>query len=147
MPFLKHNKAIAIWMIVFALIGFADATYLTIEHYTNGALLCGLTNGCDIVTTSTYSVVFGVPLALFGVLYYFSVIFGLVIYLDLKDEKLLFWLAHYTVLGFIVSIILIILQVFFLKSICIYCMGSAFSSTLIYYFGHQIHKRHKIIKS
>lgn len=142
MHFLKQNKTIAISMLVIAILGFVDATYLTVEHYINGIVPCALTSGCEIVTTSIYSTVVGVPVALLGALYYFSVIFGLIIYLDSKNERLLFWLAHYSALGFIASAFLIIIQIFFLKSICIYCMGSALSSTLIYYLGHQVHKKH-----
>ncbi len=146
MSFLKHNKTIAILMLIVAVVGFADATYLTIEHFTGGVILCGLTSGCDIVTTSVYSKLFGVPIALLGVFYYFSVIFGLVAYLDSKDEKFFFWLAHYTGAGFGASLIFVVLQVFIIKSICLYCMLSAMSSTIIYYLAHQVHKNHKSMK-
>ncbi len=146
MQFQKHNKVVAILMLVVAFVGFADATYLAVEHYTGGLILCGLTGGCDIVTTSVYSKIFGIPVALLGSLYYFSIIFGAVAYLDSKDEKFFYWLAHYTIIGFIASMIFVILQVFFIKSICLYCMLSATSSTIIYYLGHQVHKKHRIMK-
>lgn len=146
MHLLKQNKTIAILMMIFAFVGFADAAYLAVEHYIGGTVLCGLTGGCDIVTTSVYSKLFGVPVALLGVFYYFSVIFGVVAYLDSKDERFFFWLAHYTAIGFIASMVFVVLQVFLIKSICVYCMGSALSSTLIYYLGHQVHKKHRSMK-
>jgi uncharacterized membrane protein len=144
MRFLKNNKTIALLILTLALFGFADATYLTIEHFTGGIIRCGLTGGCDVVTTSVYSTMFGIPIALLGALYYFSLIFGIMAYFDARDERLLYWLGHYAVVGFVFSVVLVVLQVFFLKSICIYCMGSALSSTLIYYLGHQVHKKYKV---
>jgi uncharacterized membrane protein len=50
----------------------AVASYLTVTHYTDpAALACpdtGIVN-CTLVTTSTWSVVFGVPLAVLGLLW------------------------------------------------------------------------------
>jgi len=64
------------WMIAFAvvaLLGFVDATYLTVEHYRGVVPPC-TTAGCEIVLTSEYSVLFGVPTALFGSVYYFLIL-------------------------------------------------------------------------
>lgn len=55
------------------LAGLAVSGYLTFEHYTAGStLVCadsGLVN-CSRVTTSQYSFLFGVPVALLGLLYF-----------------------------------------------------------------------------
>ena len=49
------------------------AGYLTYEHYDTAAVLACPSTGaidCIKVTTSTYSKVFGVPVALLGLLYF-----------------------------------------------------------------------------
>jgi uncharacterized membrane protein len=55
-------------------LGLAVSGYLTFEHYTASAtLVCagggGIIN-CESVTTSEWSLLFGIPVALLGLLYY-----------------------------------------------------------------------------
>jgi len=121
--------------LIVAPIGFIDAAYLTIEHYLNRVPPCSIVSGCEVVTTSQYSAVFGVPIALFGALYYLAIIVGVVAYLDTKKEKILSWVSWATIIGFLTSIYLVGLQLFVLHAICLYCMGSAISSTLLFIFG------------
>ena len=55
------------------LVGLVVAGYLTVEHYTASAtLVCssGAIVNCQQVTTSSYSLLFGVPVALLGLLYF-----------------------------------------------------------------------------
>ena len=56
-----------------ASVGAAITGYLAIVKLTGNATACP-TNGCDLVLTSSYATVFGLPLALFGFLAYASMI-------------------------------------------------------------------------
>jgi uncharacterized membrane protein len=61
---------IALWTArLLALVGFVDATYLTVSHLGNSAVACG-SGGCDTVLTSEYASIGGVPLAAVGIGYY-----------------------------------------------------------------------------
>ena len=54
-------------MVVLAVLGLADAAYLTIIHYAGIKALCtSAHNSCQQVQTSQYSKVAGVPVALLG---------------------------------------------------------------------------------
>jgi uncharacterized membrane protein len=53
-----------------ALAGFLDAMYLTLRHYAGSALACGPGGGCDIVTSSRFATIGGVPIAAIGLAYY-----------------------------------------------------------------------------
>ena len=64
-------KAIRVIAVIVALIGIADAVYLTVHHYTAEAVPCSLTGGCEQVLTSEYAEIAGVPLAAFGAAAYF----------------------------------------------------------------------------
>jgi uncharacterized membrane protein len=58
---------------VVALIGLALSIYLTVEHYTSPTILAcpaTATINCVKVTTSSYSVIAGIPVAVLGLLYY-----------------------------------------------------------------------------
>ncbi len=55
------------------LLGIIDASYLTVVHFMPGALKCptvGTTVNCESVLTSSFSVVFGVPLAAIGLAWF-----------------------------------------------------------------------------
>ena len=54
-----------------ATVGAAVTAYLTAVKLTQGSAVCP-TSGCDIVLSSPYATVFGLPLALFGFLAYAS---------------------------------------------------------------------------
>ena len=60
-----------------AAVGLAVSAYLTYEHYSASATLACPDTGavnCVKVTSSTWSELFGVPVALLGVLYYVAVV-------------------------------------------------------------------------
>lgn len=52
-----------------ALAGAGIAAYLTVVRYTGGAPVCA-TGGCETVQDSEYAVIFGVPVALVGLVGY-----------------------------------------------------------------------------
>lgn len=122
-------------MLVVSLVGFIDAAYLTAEHYAGSTPSCFLVEGCDVVTTSAYAVVFGVPVALLGALYYLSIFVLSVAYLDSHRDWMLKLSSGATATGFLVSVYLVSVQVFILQQICIYCMASAFTSTTLFAIG------------
>lgn len=119
--------------LLLAALGFADATYLTIAHYTQFTLPCSITNGCDLVTTSAYSAIFGIPVALLGALYYASILLAMYIAaIELKNERAIKIIAVSTTLGFLFSLWFVYAQLFLIHAICQYCMLSALSSTVLF---------------
>lgn len=123
----------AVWLLlILALIGFADAVYLTIKHYLGDAPLCSIFNGCDTVTTSRFATVGPISVALLGALYYLAVFILLLIYIDRRREKILKWVSSLTELGFFASLWFVYLQAFVLKAFCLYCLISAITSTLLF---------------
>src|SRR3989442_10685431 len=67
----------------FAVAGLAIATYLAATKLSGGIPVCGPLGGCETINTSPYSELFGIPVALFGVM------FSLVI----LGSSLRWWLA------------------------------------------------------
>lgn len=132
------KKYIPLLIIIFAFMGIADSAYLTMEHYSGRIPPCNpnafIPSDCGKVLTSEYSMMFGIPLALFGIVQYSLVlIWSLASSLTKKSifPKLL---VIQSVNGFIFSMYFVYLQLFIIKSICWYCMGSAAISTLIFIF-------------
>lgn len=122
-------------MAAIALIGFIDASYLAKEHLSGQVPDCSILEGCDVVTTSVYSEIFGIPVALLGALYYLSVFLLLMIYVDTRKKRYASIAALLTPLGFISSVILVYIMANVLQAWCIYCLGSAATSTLLFLFA------------
>lgn len=122
-------------------LGFLDASFLTIQHYSKDPFNCPLVGGCEEVTSSVYSEIAGIPIALFGALYY-ATIFLLSLYSYLKEDKRgLIIASHFTFAGLLTSVYLVYLMFFVLNAICFYCMVSAISSTLLFVFGMKYLKK------
>ena len=121
------------WGILFlAVIGFADAAYLSAKHFQGETPTCILFSGCDVVTTSAYSTIGPVPIALLGSLFYLSVLILVLYYLDKKDARAMRLLSWIAVPGFLFTFYLLYLQAFVLDAWCIYCVASAVSSISIF---------------
>jgi uncharacterized membrane protein len=142
------KKTISNWLvwalIVVAFLGFLDATYLTVSHYTGSELACSLTGGCEEVTTSKYSSIFGIPVALLGALYYFFVLILALIYKDTRKQRVIELIFLMSTVGILMSAWFVYLQIFVIQAICQYCMVSAATSTSLFLFGAASLKYSKI---
>jgi len=130
---LQNKVGLTIWIIaLLSFIGFLDASYLTASHYGAAELICGASGGCDTVTTSSYSTVLGIPVALGGAVYYFSVLILSLLFIDTKNKKFLLPIVFLTPLAFLSSVWFVYLQLYVIEAICYYCMGSALTSTILF---------------
>lgn len=119
-------------MLLTSLAGFIDATFLTIKYYQHETPPCSLLKGCEVVTTSAYADIFGIPIALLGSIYYLTVFLLVFGYFDLRKESFLKIISALTALGFLISLCLVGIQLFVLRAICLYCMFSALTSTVLF---------------
>lgn len=126
------KKFLAWLMLIFSLAGFLDSVYLTLKHYQGTAPVCSLIRGCDLVTTSQYAVIANLPISLIGAVYYLTIFIFALIYLEAGKIRALWVAGFLTPLGFFVSIFLVYLQLFVIKAICLYCLLSALTSTLLF---------------
>jgi len=113
-------------------IGFVDAFYLTQKHYSEGPVTCPIFGGCDTVTNSVYSEIFGIPVSLLGSLYYAS-LFTLIVYSYITNNKKATLLAtQFSIAGFTLTTYFLYIMVYVLQAICFYCLVSAITSTTIF---------------
>lgn len=129
---LSHVPKWVPWsLLLIAFVGFADATYLTVEHYSNEVPPCTL-GGCETVLTSSYAVVLGVPVALLGAMYYLTVLISLFMFLDMKKDMFLRVPFVLTVIGVIASLWFVYLQLFVIHAFCPYCAVSGITTTILF---------------
>ena len=126
------------WLIIAFLavsfLGFLDAAYLTAQHYLGTIPPCVITTGCETVLTSEHSVIFGIPTALLGSVYYLLLFLLAIFSIDIKREIIRF-AAFLTPIGFFASSWFVYLQLFVIKEICSYCVVSAATSTILFVLG------------
>jgi len=120
------QRATAIGVVAF--LGMVDALYLTVMRGVH--VPCSVTGGCNEVLTSAYSEIFGIPLSMIGLVFYFTV-FCLAV-LDVFEVgqllRYVFWLA---LPAFVITLVLLYLQAFVILHFCQYCLASAaFVSTI-----------------
>ena len=127
MKFMKDNKLI-VYSLILAFFGFLDSAYLTILHYKNVIPPCTI-HGCEKVLTSSFSMIGPIPLALLGAVFYLAVIV-LCLLILVEGIKKLMWFFHFTIaVGFLVSVVLFLIQAVIIKSFCQYCLLSEVIST------------------
>ena len=126
------RDGVKIAIVVFGLIGLVIAGYTTYEHYSDfGTLLClGGHHGhssCQTVQSSAWSRLDGVPVAVLGLVGYFVLLLSLAFRGDLP-RAFAFCVA---LIGFGFSAYLTYRELFTIKAICEWCVGSAICMTIL----------------
>ena len=117
-----------------AVIGAGLMAYLTYTHYANVKSFCDISAevSCDVVTTSIYSEIFGIPVSVLGLLYFVTILAMVLIKRRLHIFQLIFF---GTVLMLVPSLYLTLTEVFFIKSFCVLCEISKVLMILIIIFS------------
>ena len=101
-----------------ALVGAVVAGYLTWGHYADETVICVAGGGCETVQESEYATIAGVPVALLGLLAY-STILALISW-DAPVARVS--ASALALVGLLFSLYLLVLQLFVIDAICIWCM-------------------------
>jgi uncharacterized membrane protein len=103
-----------------ALAGVGVAGYLTWAHFADSTVLCVAGGGCETVQESEYAEIAGIPVAVLGLGAY-ATILALVLW-DSVGARLA--AAALAFLGLLFSLYLLVLQLFVIEAICIWCMAN-----------------------
>ncbi|MFA6416094.1 MAG: vitamin K epoxide reductase family protein [Candidatus Paceibacterota bacterium] len=128
----KANKWYIPLIAILSFGGFVDASYLTISHFKGASLFCNLSTGCDQVTTSAYSTILGVPVAMLGLFFYLFTFILVVAYFDTKKDFLFKIILVLSALSFCFSLWFVGVMAFVIGAWCQYCLVSAVLSTTIF---------------
>jgi uncharacterized membrane protein len=112
--------------LVLCVVGLAISVYLTLAHYDKSAvsLVCpqGGAVNCEKVTTSAESVIFGVPVPVFGLVFFVAMLVANLprMWASPRREVLLGRLA-FAIAGIGMVVYLVYTELFVLSAICIWC--------------------------
>ena len=136
LAWLLRKNSLPRWLIItgfiVALIGFVDASYLSVEKLRGTTPPCVITHGCDTVTTSKYSYFGPIPVAMAGAAFYLTLLVLFFATMDSKDNKWASLALKLTPFGFLFSLYFLSIQAFVLHAYCVYCLGSIATSTTLF---------------
>jgi uncharacterized membrane protein len=123
------------WGIIFSLMGILDSGYLSWIKFSHSEEKCiaGLRN-CAFVNASTYSEIFKIPIAYFGLVSYL-IIFRLMVSSGstiMFSSSIPFQLFGITLIGLLFSGYLTYVQFGILHAYCPYCLLSAVTTTCLF---------------
>lgn len=107
-----------------ALVGVAEATYLTVLSLTGETALCGGSSSCFQVLGSTYAKLGRIPVAGLGAVAYFTA-FSLATFAAFGYLRARKFFAAVVAAMFVATLWLLYVQAFLLHAFCRYCLFSA----------------------
>jgi uncharacterized membrane protein len=112
------DRALRLAEAIAALAGIGVAGYLTWAHYADSAVVCVAGGSCEKVQESEYASIAGVPVAVMGLAAY-TAILSLIAW-DSPSARLS--AATVALIGVLFSAYLLVLQLFVIDAICIWCL-------------------------
>ncbi len=113
------------WLLV--LLGLGVSGYLAYVEVTHVTAVCGPIGECNIVQSSPYATLLGIPVALFGMLFYLAV--GVLLWVMTSggtwQDTAVWALVGLTAVGVLFSIYLTWLELMVIRAICAWCLTSA----------------------
>ena len=128
----QKRQLLASGMAIAGFLGVLDTGWLTYKHFTGSELTCSILNGCEQLLNSDFAVIFGIPLALIGLIYYLTLTSSAIM-LVIKHQKIVSQ-THLGIvsLGVIASGVLIYIQGAIIGAWCQYCLVSAAITSTIW---------------
>jgi uncharacterized membrane protein len=128
------EKRLSQLAIILTIIGLLVSIYMTIYKITSNDNMCIGSGDCKTVNASRYAEVYGIPVAVLGVVGYSAIL--AVLLLERKpgifqqNGSLLFFGLSLT--GFLFSLYLIFVEVALIKAYCPFCITSQTVMTIIF---------------
>ena len=121
-------------LIALAIIGLLVSIYMTIFKITSNDNMCIGSKDCSVVNASRYSELYGIPVAVFGVVGYAAILAVLWLernpgFFNQNGTMLLFGLS---LTGFLFTLYLIFLEIALIKAYCPFCITSQAAMTIIF---------------
>ncbi len=118
---------IILWIII--------SSYLTFLHYSETTGFCNISEnsgGCNSVLKSEYSEFLGIPIAVFGIIFYITTLITFSILVIKKQKIVLNLLLILQTIWLAFSMFFTYLQFFVIKTFCPYCLTSAIIVTILF---------------
>lgn len=134
--------------LLFALIGLTSSIYLLIVHYKNYtdpafSSICAISRAmnCDTVAQSTYSILFNVPLALWGIVGFLCYLYVILLSQPKTNRQLWALIFYLGLFSSLISLYFGYISAIEIHSYCIFCIVCYLCHLLITFYAFIIHQR------
>jgi uncharacterized membrane protein len=115
-------------------LGMLVSAYMTIYKLTDNQTMCLGNGGCSVVNSSVYSEVYGIPVALVGLLGYSAILAVLILssrstLMGSNASLLVFGLC---LTGFLFTLYLIYVEIALIRALCPFCLASQAIMTFLF---------------
>jgi len=111
-------------------VGLLIASYLSSVELAGGTLTCGVATGCQTVANSKYAWIGPFPVAVYGVVLSLVLLSLAVVWIRTDNPSLLDLHYGLSLIGVIFELYFVVVQLVFLKTICIWCASYGLSLIL-----------------
>lgn len=123
--------------VALAILGLIVSIYMTIFKLTENKNMCLGNGGCSVVNSSKYAEVYGIPVAVLGIVGYLAILGALLLekrnpFFHNNGAILLFGLA---LVGFLFTLYLIYVELQLIHALCPFCVTSQITMTLLFIFS------------
>lgn len=116
-----------VWVILgLSFFNFLLALYLAVKKIYGSPITCLIVEGCDTVQSTSFGYILGIPLAVYGALFYLLVFFLIIRYIEIRTKALFQFIYYVISAGALFAVYLIAVQFIVIKSLCFYCLVSDF---------------------
>lgn len=125
-----------LFIILIAILGLGVAWYIRMKKNVPHGMVCPLQSDCDAVVHSQFSVFFGIPIEILGMLYYGVIILAYAVitaFPVIASELVVFLLLVMSLVALLFSAYLTFIQAFAIKEWCTWCLTSAGFCTVIFF--------------
>ena len=128
------EKRLSQFAIVLTIIGLLVSIYMTIYKITSNDSMCIGSGDCKTVNASRYAEVYGVPVAVLGVLGYSAILAVLLLEprVEFLEENGTLAFFGLSLVGFLFTLYLIFVEVALIKAYCPFCITSQTVMTIIF---------------
>jgi uncharacterized membrane protein len=118
----RERRARRVLLGALAIVGLLISAYLSWVHYMGVVPVClSGSGGCETVQSSSYATIFGVPVAVVGLVGYSGLLFSA----SLRGEVGIYLGFLVALVGVLFSAYLTYLELFVIHAICEWCVASA----------------------
>jgi len=120
--------------VVLSVLGMLVALYMTVFKLTDNQNMCLGNGGCSVVNNSPYAQVYGIPVAVVGVLGYAAILAVLLISARLRVHTSNEVLVSFglCLAGFLFTIYLVYVEIALIRALCPFCLASQLIMTLLF---------------
>ena len=120
--------------VALTVLGLFVSVYMTIFKFTENENMCLGNGGCSVVNSSIYAEVYGIPVAVIGVIGYAALLAVLLVetrnsFFAENGTLIIFGLA---LIGFLFTLYLIYVEIALIHALCPFCITSQITMTLFF---------------